>query len=210
MSKPATVTSGAAFPDEAALVEQARSGDMAALSRLVSRYQDRIVNTCYRLCGNVDDAQELAQDAFLQATRHIGGFEQRAHFYTWLFRIAVNLSLSHRRKRGRAPRLTIHAGEAEDLAMHDHDGWSGRRSEDAMEPAARLSARETHTRVMAELEQLEDDYRTVVVLRDIEGFDYQQIADILEVAVGTVKSRLHRARMQLRERLKGVVGPVEA
>ena len=192
--------------DERALVEQARGGDMLALSRLVERYQDRIVNTCWRLCGNLDDAQEIAQDAFLQATRHIGKFEGKSGFYTWLFRIAVNLSISHRRKQARLPRLSLHDGDGQEMPLSARDGWPRSNSGDAMDPAARIASHELQERVLAELERLDDDHRTVVVLRDIEGFDYHQIADILEVAVGTVKSRLHRARMELRSRLKGVIG----
>lgn len=200
------VPAGSRTPDEAALIEQARAGDMSALSRLVSRYQDRIVNTCWRLCGNLDDAQELAQEAFLQATRHIGKFQQRSGFYTWLFRIAVNLSISHRRRQSRSPRLSLYRADGEDMALAAQDGWPTRRSEQELDPAARLSAREVQDRVLAELERLDDDHRSVLVLRDIEGLDYQQIAEVLEVAVGTVKSRIHRARMEMRSRLKEVVG----
>ena len=93
--------------------------------------------------------------------------------------------------------------------MSAQDGWPGRRSEERLGPVDRLSAREIQDRVLAELERLDDDYRSVIVLRDIEGFDYQQIATILEVAVGTVKSRLHRARMEMRARLKGVLAVPE-
>jgi RNA polymerase sigma-70 factor (ECF subfamily) len=209
MSKPATVPAGSRSPDEAALIEQARAGDMSALSRLVSRYQDRIVNTCWRLCGNLDDAQELAQEAFLQATRHIGKFEQRAGFYTWLFRIAVNLSISHRRRSQRSPRLSLHMGDGAEMALTPASAWPGGRSESDQDPAARLTAREVHERVMAELDRLDEDHRSVLVLRDIEGLDYQQIAEVLELAVGTVKSRIHRARMEMRSRLREVVGVIE-
>src|SRR5262245_34314691 len=102
--------------DETALVEQARAGDVAALDKLVRKYQDRIVNTCWRLCGNADDAQELAQEAFLQATRHIGKFQGKAGFYTWLFRIAVNLSITHRRKQSRSPKLSLHDGDGQEMS----------------------------------------------------------------------------------------------
>ena len=87
--------------DDEALVEQARGGDMGAFSRLVTRYQDRVVNTCWRICGNAEDAQDLAQEAFLHALQAIGSFQRRSRFYTWLFRIAVNLTLTHRRRSAR-------------------------------------------------------------------------------------------------------------
>jgi RNA polymerase sigma-70 factor, ECF subfamily len=196
---------GAISLDEAMMVEQARAGDMAAFSRLVSRYQDRILNTCWRLCGNLEDAQDLCQEAFLHALKAIRGFQQQAQFYTWLFRIAVNLSISQRRKAARAPRLSLHDADGDCLADEPQARIAGRIDREPQEPAAQLSAREIHDRVLRELEGLDDDHRAVVVLRDIEGFDYQQIAEILEVAVGTVKSRLHRARLELRQRLGPIV-----
>ena len=106
MAKEPMVPAGStAVPvDEAILVEQARSGDMGAFSRLVTRYQDRVLNACWRVCGNIDDAQDLTQEAFLHALESIESFRRRANFYTWLFRIAVNLSISHRRKAARADR----------------------------------------------------------------------------------------------------------
>jgi RNA polymerase sigma-70 factor, ECF subfamily len=191
--------------EEAAWVEQARTGDMNALTRLVTRYQDRILNTCWRVCGNLEDAQDLAQEAFLKAIESIGTFRQKANFYTWLFRIAVNVSISHRRKSARAVKLSLHGRDGELIADRQAIGMVGRVSEEPQEPPARLSARETERRVLAALNDLDDEHRAVLVLRDMESFDYHQIAEILEVPVGTVKSRLHRARIELRGRLRPVV-----
>ncbi len=185
--------------DESFWVEQARAGDMNAFSRLLTRYQDRILNTCWRMCGNIEDARDLTQETFLQAIRSIQSFQQKAGFYTWLFRIAVNLCLSHSRKASRTPKLSLYDGDGQ-LGTETH--VVGRRTtEPAPSPLARASAREIENIVLAELERLDDEHRAVIVLRDIEGFDYQQIAEILEIAVGTVKSRLHRARLELRGRL---------
>ncbi len=211
MAKDTMVTAAAsATPfDEAMLVDQARAGDMAAFSRLVSRYQDRILNTCWRMCGHMEDARDLTQEAFLQALKSIGSFQQKACFYTWLFRIAVNLSITHRRKAARRPRLSMHSPDGEWMGDHEEMRVVGRVSSESDDPSARLSARETERLVLRELERLDDDHRAVIVLRDIEAFDYQQIAEILDVAVGTVKSRLHRARMQLRERLRPIVSLTE-
>ena len=191
--------------DEAQQVEQARAGDMGAFSRLVIRYQDRILNTCWRLCGNLEDAQDLTQEAFLKALESIGSFRGRSGFYTWLYRIAVNLALSHRRKTRRAVKLSLHGGEGGLPDDPPADEVAGHGSSDREDPQVKLSAREIEQLVVAGLERLDDDHRAVIVLRDIESLDYQQIAEILEVPAGTVKSRLHRGRMELRRRLGPVV-----
>lgn len=186
--------------DEAVLVESARSGDMNAFSRLVAQYQDRVLNTCWRISGRLEDAEDLAQETFLKALESIAAFRRQSCFYTWLFRIAVNVSISHRRRKGRMPRLSLHCGDG-------RPDWTDLPAGDgqAPDPAARLTAMETRRLVQEGLESLDDEHRSVIVLRDIEGFDYRQIAEILEVPEGTVKSRLHRARMELRDRLKRVL-----
>ncbi len=209
MTKETTVSAApTAIPiEEAVLVEQARSGDMSAFSRLVAKYQDRILNTCWRISGNIEDAQDLTQDAFLHALEAIDSFRHKAGFYTWLFRIAVNLSISHRRKAARAIKLSLHGPDGQWRGDHPGARLHGRASRDPQDPPARMSARETERLIVEGLDQLDDDHRAVVVLRDIESFDYQQIAETLDVPIGTVKSRLHRARMELRERLKPIVSP---
>jgi RNA polymerase sigma-70 factor (ECF subfamily) len=195
----------AGFPvDEALLIEQARSGDMAAFSRLVTRYQDRILNTCWRVCGHLDDAQDLTQEAFVKAMESIGSFRQQANFYTWLYRIAVNLSISHRRKRRRAVTLSLHHHDGAPGGDHQATLICEVESPEA-DPQMRLSNREMQERAVAELDRLDDEHRTVIVLRDIESMNYDQIAAILEVPIGTVKSRLHRARLALRDKLRPVV-----
>jgi len=191
--------------DEAILVEQTRSGDMNAFSRLVTRYQDRVLNACWRICGNLEDAQDLTQEAFLRALEAIGSFSHKAGFYTWLFRIAVNLSISHRRRKARTATLSLHGPDGRCISEHQTARLVGGGSAEPDDPPARLSARETGRLVREGLEQLDDDHRAVIVLRDLESFNYQQIAQILDLPVGTVKSRLHRARMELRERLKPMV-----
>ena len=186
--------------DEAVLVDSARTGDMNAFSRLVAQYQDRVLNTCWRISGRPDDAEDLAQETFLKALESIGTFRRQSGFYTWLFRIAVNVSISHRRRKGRMPRLSLYSGDGQgDLADTLAAGTR------APEPSARMSARETQRLVQDGLDSLDEDQRAIIVLRDIEGFDYHQIAEIIEVPEGTVKSRLHRARMELKERLRRVV-----
>ena len=182
------------------LVRQARDGDTGAFGRLVAKYQDRVINLCWRMCGNVDEAQDLAQEAFLHALQKLELYRFEASFYTWLFRIAVNECLSHRRKRKRVV-LSLHDGDGHWMEEHRDQRLSGQESSDTQEPLARLAAREMQDELVAAIERLDDDQRAVVVLRDIEALDYQQIGEVLELSIGTVKSRLHRARLALREML---------
>ncbi len=181
-------------PSDVELVRQAQSGVRAAFDALVVRYQDRIYNACYRMCHDPTDAADLAQTAFMKAFEGLRRFETRASFYTWLFRIAFNVTMSHRRSAGRRPR-----------SLDDPQGGgtpAGERvtagTEDAGAAAERAELRE---RVAAALAQLEPEYRAAVVLKDIEDLDYAAIAEILEVPIGTVKSRIHRGRMMLRDLL---------
>ncbi len=183
--------------DDALLARQAQAGDLGAFSRLVVRYQDRVLNLCWRLSGNLEDAQDLAQEAFLKALEKITSYRHQAGFYTWLFRIAVNQALSLRRKTGRRPTLSLHACSDDGQELIERVGDPRLAAADRM-----LEMDEARACIEKALDDLEDDHRCVLVLRDIEGMDYQQMADVLEVSVGTIKSRLHRARMALRERLK--------
>jgi len=185
--------------EDAVLVERVRDGDMEAFGLLVAKYQDRVYNTCWRMCGHVEDARDLTQDTFFKAYQAIALFQGRSGFYTWLFRIAVNLALSHRRKAKYRRTQSL-----------DGEGNPGTGSEplrdrvedvSAPSPVGRAMAAEMHQQIERALDALDPDHRAVIVLRDIEGFDYAEIAGILDVAVGTVKSRLHRARAALRDEL---------
>jgi len=188
--------------DEAAVVARCRRGDRAALGELVSLYQDRVYGLCVRLCGDRDAAADLAQETFVRAVSSIERFDERAKFFTWLYRIAVNLSIDRRRQRVRHPKLSLDAG--------DGDGARGgsigeRLTGGDSRPDERASRAEQHRLVAAAVEELEDEFRTVVVLRDIDGLDYAEIAEVLSVPVGTVKSRLFRARMMLKEKLRSLI-----
>lgn len=180
--------------DDHTLVAQVKAGQMQSYGELVRRYQDRIFNTCWRICGHLEDARDLTQEAFLKAFENLDGYRQESGFYTWIFRVATNLSISHRRSAGRK-RVLLNDQAREMRARADE---LFRKSND---PAADLAEPMGHSagRAAALLQHLDDDHRAVVVLRDIEGFNYQEIGGILGVPVGTVKSRLHRARLILRE-----------
>jgi RNA polymerase sigma-70 factor (ECF subfamily) len=188
------------------LVERLRTGDMAAFAKLVVRYQDRVYNAVWRICGHADDAQDLTQDAFLKAYESIGSFRGQSSFYTWLFRIAVNLAISHRRTLKRRGTQSLDAPGVPNIGGSQAASLGQRMQEKVPhDPAQGAISSEMHGHVAAALQQLEDEFRAVIVLRDIEGFDYRQIGEVLDIVPGTVRSRLHRGRLALRKLLEPVL-----
>ncbi len=194
--------------EDAILVDRLQHGDLEAFGELIERHQDRLFNTLLRIVGDREDARDLAQETFLKALGAIGSFRRDSRFYTWLYRIAVNLALTHRRagQRRAEARIRLAAGGGGDgQAVAFSANAAGGRGLIDGDPVMRAEQDEQQQQVVAALEALEADQRAIIVLRDIEGFDYQQIAEILKVAPGTVKSRLHRARCALRERLRPLI-----
>jgi len=189
--------------DESVLVEQCRRGDSAATERLILKYQNRIYNVILRMCGNEADAAELSQESFVKVIENISRFEGRSSFYTWLFRIAVNLTLNYCSRNVRLGTASLDAG------YEDQAGQSLREflaDETSPDPAAAAANKELGELIAGALARLDDSQRTVVVLRDIEGMNYAQIAEVLDIELGTVKSRLSRARGNLREMLEAILG----
>ncbi len=194
--------------DDVTLVRRFRQGDMESFSLLVAKYQDRIYNMLLRMCGRPADAEELAQEAFLRAMERIGQFHGRSKFYTWLFRIAANLASSHRRRSGRIKFHSLSGPEDGDSSSTDAL-TSEMAARCQIGPQEAAVAAEMNQHVMSALGKLDDEFRLVIVLRDIEEMDYAQVADVMNVPVGTVKSRLHRARAMLRDRLRGLLDDYE-
>ena len=190
--------------DDATLVERSRAGDMRAFGALVAKYQDRIYNLIFRMCNRAADAEELAQETFLKALERINQFRGHSQFYTWLFRIAANLTISHRRRAGRIRFHSMTGPEEYDESQSDALTAAIARRRDPG-PDSSAIAGETHRKILAALDELDDEFRIVVALRDIEDMDYAGIAQVLNLPVGTVKSRLHRARCLLKDKLADLV-----
>jgi RNA polymerase sigma-70 factor, ECF subfamily len=188
-------------PSDDVLLARVRGGDGTAFGPIVERYQDRLYNTIYRLVGSSEDARDLLQETFIKAYENLEGFRGGSGLYTWLFRIAVNASLSHRRKR-KPINATASATDEDEAAPTDT--WADPAAPDPADP---ILAAETETVVQEALNSLDEEYRTVVVLRDIQHCDYREMAQILDVSLGTVKSRLHRARLMLRDKLGPLLRP---
>jgi RNA polymerase sigma-70 factor (ECF subfamily) len=180
--------------DDAQLIERTLAGKPAAFGELVSKYQDRLYNTIVHVVGSPEDALDVVQEAFVQAFLKLETFQQSSAFYTWLYRIAFNMAASHRRRK--KPALSVEQAR-ESSGLEPVDPQPG--------PDDRLQHAERRRQVQQALSGLTEEHRRVLVLREMDGCCYETIAEILDVPVGTVRSRLHRARLQLREELKGVL-----
>jgi RNA polymerase sigma-70 factor (ECF subfamily) len=179
-------------------------GDVDAFRPLVEKHQKKMLNIAYRMIGDYEAACEVVQDAFLQAYKAIRKFRGEARFSTWLCRIVINLSKNRiKQMKTRSER----EGVSLDAPIETEDGQIS-HDPPAQEPSAleQMERKEIQTAVQVCINALEDDYREVLVLRDIQGLSYDEIGEILKVPGGTVKSRLFRARDALREGLKEVFG----
>lgn len=177
------------------LIDRTLAGDSAAYGQLVGRYQDRLRVSLSRLTGSVEEAEDVAQEAFVQAFLKLSTFQRSSRYYTWIYRIAFNLAISKSRKM--RPRVSLDAVQ-EAGGAEPETGAPG--------PASPTMQGERAELLHAAINELEEDHRRVIVLREFEDMDYQQIADLIGAPIGTVRSRLFRARSQLRERLATALG----
>jgi RNA polymerase sigma-70 factor, ECF subfamily len=179
--------------DDQRLIDACLGGDTAAFGALVRRYQDRLYNTVYRLLDNAEDAQDVVQESFLHAYQSLDGFKGDSLFFTWLYRIAVNTAISWKRKHRSV--LSLNTGQP-DATLEPHD------SSESIQPGYALEQAERERQVQEALNRLSAEHRAVLVLKDMEGEKYEAMAEILQVPIGTIRSRLHRARLELRTLLE--------
>lgn len=176
--------------DDDRLIAECLQGRTAAFGPLVERYQDRLFNSVLRLVSDPEDARDVVQEAFLSAYQALRSFKGDALFFTWLYRIAVNTAISFRRKRKAVLRLY---GDDDQLTIEPAD------EDETGRPGYLLEMAEREKRVHEALDRLSPEHRTVLVLKDMEGRKYEEMAEVLEVPIGTIRSRLHRARLELRD-----------
>ena len=179
--------------DDQRLIAECLRGRTAAFETLVRRYQDRLYNTVYRLLGNAEDAEDVVQEAYIHAFRSLKSFQGDSLFFTWLYRIAVNAAISWKRKERAVLRWQTE-GDADRVGHGDVMQRS--------EPAAALLRAEEVERIQAALQRVSPEHRMVLILKDMDGHKYDAMAEILNVPVGTIRSRLHRARLELRQVLE--------
>ena len=179
-------------------IEAVLAGEINAFETLVRRYQDRLFNTLAHLLCDRHEAEEVVQDTMLQAYSKLSNFHGRSSFYTWLYRVAFNLAMS--RKRKRHPKVSLN----EIQTNHGLDPESPIAA-----PDSSLLEEETASRVQQALRSLQKEFRAVMVLREMEGCDYATISEMLDIPIGTVRSRLSRGRGMLRDLLQESIGELD-
>ena len=190
-------------PEDRELIVAFKGGDMEAFEVLVKRYDRKVFHHCLRLVGNEEESTDLTQEVFIKVFRSIANYEHTYAFYTWLYRITVNCCIDHIRKKKRRIQ-----GVSLTRQYSDENGDQGREFEvpDVTQvPEAMLANKELKKELREAIESLSDKLKVIIVLKEFEGFSYEEIAEILNVSRGTVKSRLFRARERLKELLEGHV-----
>jgi len=178
------------------MVLAVREGDTTAYRGLVEKYQNRVYQMVYGMVRNQEDARDIAQDAFVKAYDNIHRFRLESSFYTWIYRIAMNLAIDNLRKHKRHgtsefdETVATRDGTGAIHELHHQDG-----------PAKSLERKQLYARIMAALQELPEDQRQVILLRELEGLSYKEIAEIMEVPEGTIMSRLFYARKKLQKLL---------
>lgn len=195
----------AAAAEDAALVERARAGDHEAFRALYQRYHRRVYSLAYGVVQNADDALDVVQDGFIKAHRHLDKFEGNSSFYTWLYRIVMNLSIDHIRKHKRAKHVDF-----DDSIDHGDDGALG---EDSLvprmlgqNPGKSLARKEIREQIGKALAELSENHRAVLVMRELDGMSYEEMAQAMQCSKGTIMSRLFHARRNMQKRLLEYMG----
>jgi RNA polymerase sigma-70 factor, ECF subfamily len=180
--------------DDRILVQRCQAGDLAAFEPLVEKYRQRVWRLAHNVLRDREEAWDVAQEAFIRAYQALGSFRGQSAFYTWLFRIVMNLAAD--RARQRAAR-----GRAFGTERVPEEDWERVMTDQGVAPDSSAAQTEERERLMKALDTLSEDHRTIIMLSDLEGLSYREIAEVLDVPMGTVMSRLHNARRRLRDAL---------
>ena len=181
--------------DDQRLIEQCLAGNSAAFGELVLRYQDRLFNSLMLMVNSFEDARDLTQEAFVHAFRRLDTFRGDSQFYTWLFRIAVNATISFRRKAARQKSVSIESAK-------DAIGEEPKDTREDATPSTRIEISEQQQLVRKALSEVSEEFRIALILTEIEGLSYEEAAETIGCPIGTVRSRIHRGRNELREKLR--------
>lgn len=205
LSNPMTALEHINAPDDdAALVARCIEGEVDAFEELVRRHEKRMINIAFRITGNFEEACEVVQDAFVSAYRNLEGFKGASRFSTWLYSIVANLSRnSLKRMKAKRKREPV---SVDDPVTTEEGAVRVEHASDAPTALEELESKEVQAKVQGCIDALDVDFKEAIVLRDIQGFQYEEIAAMLGIAAGTVKSRIFRARDAVRKCLKKVIG----
>ncbi len=188
---------------EAELIRRCQAGESAAFDQLVRRHQQQVFAVSLRMLGDYHEATEVAQEAFVRAYRAIGSFRSEAKFSTWLFTIATNLCRNRRRWWARRKRVI--AGSLDEPGETEEGEFAHEVADPSPDPSSMALSAELKRHIMRGLAMLDEEGRAVVVLCDVQGLSYEEAAEVLRIKLGTVKSRLNRARFRLRSLLDGKI-----
>jgi len=183
---------------ERAIVGRIKNGAREDFQLLVRRYQERVYSVAYRLLGDAEEAEDVAQEAFLRAYKNLNRFEGQSSFYTWVYRITANLALSrlkYLKRRGRGKTESI------EQSREEPDRKEFDPVDPGQNPREKLLEQDLERKIAAALRRLPAAFRTVVVLRDVENKSYEEVAELTGLPLGTVKSRLHQGRAKLQQML---------
>lgn len=187
--------------EDITLIDEFLQGNESAFNRLVLKHQSKVFNIIYGVLGNYDDTNEVAQDTFVNVYRGLKKFRKESSFSTWLYRIAVNLARNRYKKVKRIANVTYSIDEP----IKTEEGEIERSIPDPATAAGELEKKELRSKIQECVARLPIKYKEIVVMRDMEGMDYKEIEEITGLNMGTIKSRLHRGRWQLKELLQEVL-----
>jgi len=190
--------------EDAEIVSLCKKGDVNAFEELVRRHQKKMLNIAYRMIGNYEDACEIVQDAFVSVYKSIKNFEEKSRFSTWLYTIVINLSKN--RLRQLKTRVYHEQFSIDDPILTDSGNIKIEPASNEPSTLERLEKRDIQQKVQECINLLDSEFKEVIILRDIQGFSYDEISNILKIADGTVKSRLFRARDAVKNCLKKALG----
>lgn len=187
--------------EDQVLISQTLAGQTSAFGELVRKYQNRLFNGMVHMLRNEAEAEDVVQDAFILALTRLETFHGNSAFFTWLYRIAYNVAVSKIRRR--KPTVSLTANDNDDSRSFDFEG-------NAPPPDDRMSRSEDVEQLQNAMGRLSEEHRTVLVLREMQQLDYDAISEVLELPIGTVRSRIHRAREQLKQQLEFLMDKKES
>jgi RNA polymerase sigma-70 factor (ECF subfamily) len=184
---------------EALLIEWAKAGNISAFEELISLYEKKIYNFCYRMTNNREDAEDLAQEVFIKVYRNLDGFKGDSKFSTWIYRIAYNTCVDKHRRKKKIQFFSLDSGNDENVGTMQLVSGNPLPEDEVIQ-------KERYKKIQACIASLKPKYKTVIILRDIQNYSYEEIAEILQLPLGTVKSHISRARAALSDALKRTLG----
>lgn len=182
------------FDIEKSLIKKSQDGDMDAFEKLILKYEKKIYNIAYHMFHNEQDAYDIAQEVFIKVWKNIDSFNYTSKFSTWLHRITINTSIDEIRKKKKKPTDSM-----DELIELGESKVEKQYTNEALTPEEKVLKKENESELFDLINKLKENHKAIIILRDIKGYSYEEISEILDCSIGTVKSRLSRARLKLKE-----------